>query len=160
MNSIIKLNGNSGNRIWGTYYGVPNNITHGTIKNIRVTETGVYILGTTTTPGTYYGEEGAHLASSSDGWDLFITKFNDSGNRTWTTYLNTAGIELILSSNHNLDVKDDKIIVSGSTTGNQNIATPGAFQDVKPSANSVFDIFFLCSTHLVYIYLLLIMEDL
>ncbi|MCA6067108.1 T9SS type A sorting domain-containing protein [Chryseobacterium sp. RG1] len=142
VNSIIKLNGNTGNRIWGTYYGVPNNITHGTIKNIRVTETGVYILGTTTTPGTYYGEEGAHLASSLDGWDLFITKFNDSGNRTWTTYLNTAGIELILNSNHNLDVKDDKIIVSGSTTGNQNIATPGAFQDVKPSANGVFDIFF------------------
>ncbi|WEK68870.1 MAG: T9SS type A sorting domain-containing protein [Candidatus Chryseobacterium colombiense] len=142
VNSIIKLNGNSGSRIWGTYYGIPNNVTHGTIKNIRVTETGIYVLGTTTTPGTYYGEEGAHLASSSDGWDLFITKFNDSGNRTWTTYLNTAGIELILSSNHNLDVKDDKIIVSGSTAGNQNMATPGAFQEVKPSANSVFDIFF------------------
>jgi len=142
VNSILKINGNSGNRVWGTYYGMPNNVTHGTIKNIRVTETGVYVLGTTTTPGTYYGEEGAHLASSVEGWDLFITKFNDTGNRNWTTYLGTTGIELILGSNNNLDVKDDKIIVSGSTYGNQNIATIGAFQDVKPSNNNAFDIFF------------------
>ncbi len=142
VNSIIKLNGDTGNRIWGTYYGVPNNLPHGTIKNIRVTETGIYVLGTTTTPGTYYGEEGSHLASSIEGWDLFITKFNDSGNRIWTTYLGTPGIELILGSDHNLDVKNDKIIVSGSTIGAQNIATQGSFQDVKPSSNNIFDIFF------------------
>jgi hypothetical protein len=159
VNSIIKLNGNSGSRIWGTYYGVPNNVTHGTIKNIRVTETGVYVLGNYHSRNILRRRRGT-FSDGSDGWDLFITKFNDSGNRTWTTYLNTAGIELILSSNHNLDVKDDKIIVSGSTVGNQNMATPGAFQEVKPSANSVFDIFFPCSTHPVYIYLLLIMEGL
>ncbi|GAB0154853.1 hypothetical protein CHRYSEOSP005_01130 [Chryseobacterium sp. Alg-005] len=142
INSIIKINGNSGERIWGTYYGSPTNLSHGTIRNIKVTSTGIYILGTTTTPGSYYGEEGAFKASTTEGWDLFITKFDDLGARDWTTYLGTSGIEMILESSHNIDVKDDKIIVSGSTFGNQNIATHGTFQDVKPSSSNILDIFF------------------
>lgn len=142
-NSIIKLNGNSGQRTWGTYHGSPNDFSHGKIHNIKVTSSGVYILGTTASPGSYYAEEGAYKAATTEGFDLFITKFNDNGDRDWGTYLGSAGFELILASTKNLDVKNDKIIVTGHSVGSQNFATPGAFLDTKPSTGtSAPDTFF------------------
>ena len=153
INSIIKLNGNSGQRIWGTYYGSPTNLNHGKIHNIKVTSSGVYILGTTTSPGSYYAEEGAFKSSTTEGFDLFITKFNDNGIRDWSTYLGSAGYEMIITSTKNLDVKNDKIIVSGHSIGNYNFATPGAFLDIKPSStmsapDTFFSMFSTAGSHL------------
>lgn len=143
INSIIKINGNSGQRTWGTYYGSPADLNHGKIHNIKVTSSGVYILGTTASPGSYYAEEGAFKASTTEGFDLFITKFNDDGDRDWSTYLGSNGFEMIFPNTKNLDVKNDKIIVSGHSVGNHNFATPGAFLDIKPSSNtSTPDTFF------------------
>lgn len=153
INSIIKLNGNSGQRTWGTYYGSPTDLNHGKIHNIKATSSGVYILGTTASPGSYYAEEGAFKVSTTEGFDLFITKFNDNGDRDWSTYLGSAGFELILASTKNLDVKNDKIIVTGHSIGNQNFATPGAFLDTKPSIGTLspdtfFSMFSTTGSHL------------
>lgn len=140
--SIIKLDANSGQRIWGTYYGSPGNSLDAGIVNIRVNTSGIYILGITFgTPSTYYATEGAYKAQTVDGFDLYITKFNEAGNRIWGTYIGSDGIEMPTGPNNALDIKDDKILVVGSSTGNYNMATPGAFLDTKPNPNSS-DIFF------------------
>lgn len=140
--SILKLDNNNGQRIWGTYYGLPGSGIDGVIANIKVTSSGVYILGTTSRVGTYYATEGAYKNYTADGFDLYITKFNNIGNRVWSTYLGSDSIDLLLfSSSKNLDVKDDKILVSGSTLGSQNIATSGSFISTKPNPNDL-DLFF------------------
>lgn len=142
VNSIIKLNGNSGQRTWGTYYGSPTDYSHGKINNIKVTSSGIYILGTTNSPGSYYAEEGAFKPSTTEGYDFFITKFSDTGEREWSTYFGSNGFEMILKSTKNLDVKNDKIIIAGHSIGNHNFATPGSYLDIKPSVNtSALDIF-------------------
>lgn len=139
--SIIKINANSGQRIWGTYYGPPGNSFDAGIVNIRVNTSGVYILGTTFgIPSTYYATEGAYKAQNVDGMDLYLTKFNEAGNRIWGTYIGSDGIELPTGPNA-LAIKDDKILVVGSSQGNYNMATPGAFLDTKPNPNSS-DLFF------------------
>lgn len=140
-NSILRINANDGQRIWGTYYGSSPNLIDGTIANIKVTSSGVYILGSSTNPGNYYGTEGAFKNSTVDGFDLFVARFDDEGKRKWGSYLGSDFPELLIGEK-NLDVKNDKILVSGMTTGSQNISTPGAFLETKPSIPATMDIFF------------------
>lgn len=149
VNAILKINTLNGQRIWGTYYGNPSNFSHGKIKSIRVNASGIYVLGNTSNPGGYYSEEGSHKSSTIDGFDLFLGKFTETGNRDWGTYIGSDQPE-INSIYYNIeydlspfDIRGDKILVGGHSLGNQNIATPGSFLDTKPSAsNGGADLFF------------------
>lgn len=146
-NAILKINGTNGQRIWGTYYGDPTNFSHGNINNIRVNATGVYVLGNSFNPGGYYGEKNSYKSSTSDGLDMFLSQFNETGVRTWGTYIGSDGFEINIinayDSNRRFDVKNEKILVAGLSLGTQNIATPGSFLDVKPSvSNGGPDLFF------------------
>ncbi|MDR2234798.1 MAG: T9SS type A sorting domain-containing protein [Chryseobacterium sp.] len=126
---LSKISGDNGKRIWGTYYGIPS-INSGQIVGIKTTSTGIYIAGNTANPSTYYATEGAYKAQSTDWIDLFLTKFDESGKRAWSTYLGGDDIDFVTSYSF-LDVKNDKILLSGSSYGTQNIASPGAFVSTK-----------------------------
>ncbi|WP_100076107.1 T9SS type A sorting domain-containing protein [Chryseobacterium camelliae] len=130
--SITCLNTLNGQRLWGTYYGVPGNSVEAGVINIRANATGVYMVGNTWAPGNYYATENAYKTSTTDGFDFFLTKFNDSGNRIWSTYLGSDGYEVAVGYKSS-DIKDDKILISGLSSGNHNMASPGAFVSTKPS---------------------------
>ncbi len=148
---IAKFDGNTGQRVWGTYYGVPNVLTGAGIWQIKANSSGVYIGGQTFyLPGSYYATPGAHKQQTTDGFDLFLAKFNDNGYRIWGTYLGSEGTEWH-GENRVLDLKDDKLLITGSSSGTENIATPGAFISTKPNPgypDAFFSMFNTAGTHL------------
>lgn len=139
---IAKINGNTGERVWGTYYGVPGNTVQAGLSDIKSDETGIYVTGMTfgTAADNYYATEGAYKPHTNDGFDLFITKFNDSGNRVWSTYIGSNGYDSF-SGDKGLDVKNGKLIFTGISDGSYNMATPGSYISTKPNPDSQ-DVFF------------------
>lgn len=138
---IAEIDANTGQRTWGTYYGTPGNTGGSGISDIKADESGVYISGMTFgISGTYFATEGAYRTECTDGFDMFVTKFSHSGGRLWSTYLGTDGYESF-SGDRGLDVKNGKLLLTGLSTGSQNISTPGAYITTKPNANNQ-DIFF------------------
>lgn len=139
---ISKIDGMTGQRIWGTYYGTPGNTLDASISDIKADETGVYVTGTTfgIMGDIYYATEGAYKTQTNDGFDMFITKFNISGNRVWSTYIGTDGYDSY-TGDRGLDIKNGKLLFTGLNHGNYNISTPGAFVSTKPNPNNA-DVFF------------------
>lgn len=137
---IAEINASTGQRTWGTYYGIPGNTLDSGISDIKADGTGVYITGATFgVPGSYYATEGAYKTQSTDP-DMFVTKFNSSGGRIWSTYIGTAAEETF-SGDRGLDIKNGKVLFTGLSYGDQNISTPGAYIATKPNPNGQ-DIFF------------------
>ncbi|WP_407404168.1 hypothetical protein [Chryseobacterium sp.] len=139
LSAISRFNANTGERIWGTYYGTSDN--YGSISEIKVTETGIYTLGLSFeiySPNNtnYFATPGAYQAQPMGSEDIVISKFNFSGQRVWSTYF--GGTESDAFSG--LDVKGSKILISGGTSS-QNIASANAFVNVKPNL-SIPDLFF------------------
>lgn len=138
---IAQIDANTGQRTWGTYYGIPGNGGGAGLSDIKADGTGVYVTGMTFgIPGTYFASEGAYRPQTTDGFDLFITKFSLSGGRVWSTYIGTDGMEMY-SGDRGLDVKNGKLLFTGVSSGNQNIATSGAYISAKPNPDSE-DLFF------------------
>lgn len=86
------------------------------IWQIKANSSGVYIGGQTFyLPGSYYATPGAHKQQTTDGFDLFLAKFNDNGYRIWGTYVGSEGTEWH-GENRVLDLKDDKLLITGSSS--------------------------------------------
>lgn len=137
---ISNIDGTTGKQIWGTYYGTIGNFDSG-ISDIKADETGVYIVGMTFgVPSNYYATEGAYKANTTDGFDMFVTKFNTQGNRIWSTYIGSDNYDSF-SGERGLDVKNGKVLFTGLSMGNQNISTPGAYINIKPNPTTE-DVFF------------------
>ncbi|MDR2234799.1 MAG: T9SS type A sorting domain-containing protein [Chryseobacterium sp.] len=137
---LSKINGNTGKRIWGTYYGIPHTDS-GSITGIKTTSSGIYLSGTTIIPSTYYATSGAYKQEATDPFDLFLVKFNDNGQQEWGTYLGSNGYDFA-NSYGSIDVKNDRILISGATFGaSNNIASAGAFVSTRPNPTRR-DIFF------------------
>ena len=139
LSAISRFNANTGQRIWGTYYGPSDN--YGNVGIIKVTETGIYTLGLSFeiySPNNtnYFATAGAYQAQPMGNQDSVISKFSFSGQRVWSTYFGGTESDDFSS----LDVKGSKILISGSTSS-QNIASANAFVNVKPNL-SIPDIFF------------------
>ena len=143
-NVIMKMDANTGQRTWSTYYGTPNLVDYNGLNgwDIEVTESGVYISGQTedTYYPDYYATTGAFQTQLSGGGDLFLTKFNYNGDRIWSTYFGSSQYDDILGGG-NLSVKGNRIIITGNQYGNtDNIATPNAFSTTP--ANNYDNMFF------------------
>jgi len=122
---LVKFN-NSGNRLWGTYYGGPSNESTGGV--ICDTSGNIYLLGNTgsdtaiSTPGSYQ-----HLRGGSD--DAFVAKFEpQTGMRLWGTYYGGPGTETLdLSPKIAVD-NSNNVYIAGQTTSTTGIATACATQ--------------------------------
>jgi len=120
---IVKFD-SSGQRLWGTYYG-------GTDGDIAIScsigwNNFIFIAGGTwssdhiSTPNSYQTVLG--------GWDDgFLAKFNPIGQRQWGTYYGGSNRDGFVNCSY---VKDDTIYMAGNTISSDNIASPGAWQEM------------------------------
>ncbi len=128
---------------WTTYYTENNAF----MTAISISETGVYVSGAfddcnnsvnfpvQDPPDTYYGTANSFVPQSEICLNLFLSKFDFTGQRIWSTYYENNSLNWAI--NDNIKVFQDKIYLSGSCT-NGLPASPGTFQpDFGPDINNV-----------------------
>ena len=126
-NSIFAKFNQQGMLEWSSYYGINSSF----ISAIAINGTGVYLAGDSNdlpnAISTYFATPGCHQQPASHR-DAFLSKFDFNGQRIWSTYYGAStGIEVL--DGFNLKTFGNSIYLSGSSAGNNNIATPGAFQE-------------------------------
>jgi hypothetical protein len=120
---IAKFN-STGNCVWSTYYG---GAGEDDAKSISSDTSGnLYIAGFT------YGSiglatAGAHQLTSGGSYDVFIAKFDTSGQRVWGTYFGGTGEDGWGPVALHCD-KGNHLYLTGQTNSSNNIATNGAAQ--------------------------------
>lgn len=106
-------------RLWGTYYGNGGNSYEGTSLSVDDYSNSYYSGSTTSsyniaTSGSYQPV----LSGTNDG---FIVKFDTNGIRLWGTYFGGSDRDNINAT----DIKNDNLIITGTTWSSNNIATNG-----------------------------------
>lgn len=132
---LIKFDGNTGQKTWGTFYGTGNPGFVGGAYDIEVNETGVYVSGASMDLNnlTYFATPGAFKGQMTGGSDLFLSKFDYTGNRIWGTYFGSNNHEAFYG-HPNMATLGNRIIITGKQYGNtDNISTPGAYLTVPPN---------------------------
>ncbi|TRZ75535.1 MAG: hypothetical protein D4R97_02300 [Bacteroidetes bacterium] len=129
---LAKFNA-AGQRQWGTYFG---GTEYEDLFSCVVDKTGnIYISGSTrSTSGI--ASAGAHQTVYGGGlYDCFIVKFNQAGDRLWGTYYGGSGDDNAgtVSTDNNRNV-----FLSGQTTSNTGIATPGSYQPNRYASTDAF----------------------
>ncbi|RYZ55967.1 MAG: hypothetical protein EOP49_01740, partial [Sphingobacteriales bacterium] len=115
---LVKLDG-LGNKIWGTYYGP---VTHLTSCSVDGSGNVIIAGGTSETSG--FSTPGSYQPANAGLTDGFITKFDGSGNRIWTTYFGGPGKDHITA----IECRGESLFVCGNTQSASGISTPGVFQ--------------------------------
>ncbi len=139
-NIITKINSVTGQKVWGTFYGTPvsiNTYTGSGIYGIEVNSTGIYVSGQNEDANypTYFATSGAFKPQMTGSGDLFLSKFDFTGNRVWSTYFGTNGYDINLGFS-NLSVYENKIIITGNQYGgSDNISTQSAFLTTIPNSS-------------------------
>lgn len=123
---VAKLNGSTGQRIWGTYYGGGGDDW---ARNIDVNcDSRVLVVGSTTST-TGIATAGTHQVTYGLNGDGFLANFSSTGALGWATYYGGDGFDVLY------DVTaggNGRIYIGGttstSTAGGTSIATPTASQ--------------------------------
>ena len=138
----------TGQRDWGTFYGTPNSLTDFVglmVIDIEANASGIYVTGDISDAAnpTYYATAGAFQGQLSGSSDLFLSKFDTTGNRVWSTYFGSTE-EDVISSSGNLTILGDRIVITGNQHGvASNIATPNAFRTTPANmTNNSANMFF------------------
>lgn len=123
---VVKINGNNGTGIWGTYFGGPD-IDY--ISSMATDAGGNIYLGGWTASATGIATPGAFQTVNGGGTDMFFARLNSDGSAlAWATYyggLGGDGIKDIAVNNNN------QVIISGFTSSaSSGMASPGAFQQI------------------------------
>ncbi|WP_261512461.1 DUF7948 domain-containing protein [Chryseobacterium paludis] len=125
--------------LWSTYYGgrdgygIQSNSDEGvtSVSDLKIDkDNNVILLGETTahekisTPGTHQTQYNGYV-----GNDIYLTKFNPTGNQIWGTYFGaTTGNAVDDDQAYGLSIDDtNNILFCGRTFNNIQIATPNGF---------------------------------
>ena len=113
-------------RKWGTYYG--GDYTTETFYTPCTTDgAGNVIVAGGTTSGYNIATAGAYLQTLQGNEDAFLVKFSPDGQRLWATYYGGSNNDWATCC---IADRDDNIIFGGCTGSSNNIASPGAYQNV------------------------------
>jgi len=129
---IVKFN-NSGNRLWGTYYGGSGFDQSDYIITDQFGN--VFIAGGTNSSSSI-ATTGAYQSTIGGGVDAFLVKFNNSGVRQWGTYFGGSSSDRG-SGGLAIDI-DGNIYMSGYTFSNSGISTPDAYQSIFAGSQDAF----------------------
>lgn len=107
---------------WATYYG--GTLNDNALGICSDNNANIYITGNTFSSGGF-STPGAYQVNSAGGSEAYIAKFDSLGKLTYGTfYGGTAaevGYDIIMDA-------ESKLVITGITSSNAGIATPGAFQ--------------------------------
>ena len=120
-------------RIWATYFG-GTNFDEGTAVAVD-NSNNVYLGGDTRSLNI--ATTGAHLTTfpgPSFMRSIYLAKLDENQNLLWCTYYGSTGNDIV----HGCEVdSDNNVVITGRTTSENNISTPGAFQETY--AGGTFD---------------------
>lgn len=103
---------NTGNRVWGTYYGGSQSDY---IYSCELNSSGeIYVAGLTQSTSSI-STAGTHQFTNSGSGDGFLVKFNGSGARQWGTYYGGTGIDDVKGLS--VDIAGN-IFIAGNTSSN------------------------------------------
>ena len=121
---LAKFNPSTGMRLWGTYYGGPDDETvYG--SPICFAGANVCIAGTTASTSGI-ASYGAWQTTQGGGTnDAFLAEYNSLGVQQWSTYYGGSGDEEAFSCAFD----GENIYVCGQTNSPDNIATTGGFKN-------------------------------
>lgn len=131
---LVKFDPN-GVRLWGTYYGAGGDEGIN-IEGVSAVDPlgNIYICGYTNSPN-FIATTVSHQSALGGSYDAFIVKFDSSGTRLWATYYGgnayDAGIGCVTD-------KFSNVYLTGGTSSNSSIATPGAYQTVYTGVRDGF----------------------
>lgn len=130
QNGFIAKFNSSGSRQWSTYFGGTGSDD---CRWLAIDASSNILLTGYTTSTTGIATTGAYQTAHGGGtYDGFISKFNPSGTRQWSTYYGGTsfdrGAAIAVDLNGN-------ILVVGLTTSSTGISTSGSFQSVYTSGN-------------------------
>jgi gliding motility-associated-like protein len=125
---LVKFN-NAGARLWGTYFG-------GEYQDLGFAvdvdnNNNIYLIGQTTSTTaiainsnfqTHINED-PNFSNTIDG---YLTKFGSGGNLIWSTYVGGENRDQL----NDIVVKNNYLIIGGTTSSFSNISTPGVFQEL------------------------------
>ncbi|MFN5006556.1 MAG: T9SS type A sorting domain-containing protein [Ignavibacteria bacterium] len=128
---LMKFN-QSGNLVWGTYYGVSSDDQGWSL--VCDNSSNIYVSGFTQT-SIGMSTTGSHQANYGGGsWDAYLAKFSSNGEREWGTYLGGTGDESggygeseISGTSLTCD-SENNIVIVGSSTSTSSISTQDALQ--------------------------------
>ncbi|MCX6249655.1 MAG: SBBP repeat-containing protein [Bacteroidetes bacterium] len=126
-----------GVRQWGTYF-CGDTLHAETLYNCAVDRSGnVYIAGTTTSD-TGISTPGSHQTVYGGGnYDVYLAKFSTYGTRLWATYYGGSGGDEMETYNKAIATdRNCNVFIAGQTGSLNNIATPGAYEEVPANGNS------------------------
>ncbi len=118
---LVKFN-IAGTVQWNTYFGGTSGATPGGVVCDAIGD--VYICGYTTSNTGIAMGTGQQLVKGA-GEDGFISRFSSSGGQTWGSYFGDAGQDRFTGITI---TPKGRLFLSGSTTSNSNMITPGALQ--------------------------------
>lgn len=131
---IAKFNA-QGQRLWATYYAERNSfLPFGPMPAVDENNN-VYLMGLTSqttdiaTPGTYQPQFNTN-ANYTNNKNVYLVKFNPSGQRTWGTYF--GGGREIWNKDIHIDPQNN-IYITGLTGSQVDIASPGSMVNMIDS---------------------------
>jgi len=114
---------NNGQRVWGTYYGGSNDETGFDIGMDSFGD--IYLTGRTSSSNNIASSDGFQASYGGGSNDMFLAKFDSSGQRVWGTYCGSSNSDD--ARNCVVDSNNDIYIV-GYSFSSSNIATVGSHQ--------------------------------
>lgn len=121
-----------GNRKWGTYFGGSSD------DNSQATafdESGNILWAGLTFSSSGVATPNAYSATFGGYDDVFLAKFDSAGNRQWATYYGNTGIDEAYGVT---TTPGGNIYITGSTTSDTAIATPGAYDTTYNFGIAIF----------------------
>ena len=129
--SFLAKFSSSGSRIWGSYFG-GHPLT--VLAGIGIDSAGIISLGGWTLDTTGIVTKDAYKSKLSAGYGAFLDQFSSSGSRLWGTYYGGGG-EVI----YGMCVDNaGSIYMTGVTSSDTGIATPGAYREMVDSNGDAF----------------------
>lgn len=130
---LLKLNGTNGTRLWGTYYGDPNNAAQETNALVTISGTDVYFAMRTATGSSNLTTNGSvHIG----GDDILLAKFNSSGTRIWARLWGGTGDEQIGFGEIIADASG--VYLGGATYSTSGIAIGNYWDNTSQGGNVAF----------------------
>ncbi|WP_348811762.1 T9SS type B sorting domain-containing protein [Flavobacterium maritimum] len=125
---LAKFN-SSGIRLWSTYFGGEDQDL-GFAVDVDISNN-IYLIGQTasTTGIAINSKFQTHLnldPNFSNSVDGFLTKFGSTGNLIWSTYVGGETRDIL----NDIAVKNNFLVIGGTTYSFNNISTPGVFQEL------------------------------